>query len=230
MTERRFQTIMKKLCIWIKGIAITKWFQHTTWVQKGILFLMVMCIIPFWPLGLVREEVQQLSGSESHAWTGAIEPGMTVTQAFQASHGRLLSLEIVLDYDVSQVLEGNLLFEILDAEDNILYQQKIPYDQIDNYAYYPIEMNLKLKRYHIYKYCVTNLDITENMPKAVYTVDEKMHAAPNRQMTFNGETVEGKAMTRYKWNATLRFHNLLAVAACIGVTGFTLIEIAERKK
>lgn len=212
-----------------KSAGIKKWFGSTTWLQRGIWLIMIFCLLPFWPLGLVREVEEERSGDSGHGVTEEMIPGTGMIQTFRAEHSQLKKLDFVLNYDESQGREGTILFELLDEKDGIVYQEEIPYSQIDQYTYHTVSLDIELKKHHIYKYCLTNLDITENIPRVVYTVEEQMHAAPNREMTFAGETVDGQSLTRYTWNRPLRYYNVMAVAGLIGCAGFTLTELAGQK-
>lgn len=199
-----------------------KWLRRATWPQKLILTVMAACILPFF--GIVREDTEQRSGDASHILTEALAPGASFSQSFRASYQTLKALDFVVDYDDGSPQNGTLLFELLDAEDHVLHRQEIPYSQIGGYVYHRIELDMRLKRHRLYTYRITNLDITENMPRAVCTTDPSMHALPNRLLTFDGTEMEAKALTRYLWDTPLRLHYVLAFSAFIGLAGFTLVE------
>lgn len=205
---------------------IQKRLQSATWLQKIILAVCLLCLLPFWPLGLVREDVEQRSKDASHQIADPLAPGDSLTQSFRASHGTLKALDFVLECDDGQPKNGTLLFQLTDAGNHVLYSEELPYSQIGGYRYHRVDLNLSLKWQRLYTYRITNLDITENMPRPVYTSDPSMHAAPNRRMTLKGEEIQGAALTRYTWNAPLRLHYVLAIAGFIGTVGFTLTEAA----
>jgi hypothetical protein len=197
--------------------------------ESIIVIAMIVCIVPFTPLGSFRDDVTQRSKDVGHAFTDELEPGMSVTQYFVAKYSDLESIEFVVYYD-GDVKDGNLLFELLDSDDNLLFVKEISYCYVENYTYDGVETDLKLKRFHTYKYRITNMDIVENVPKVVYETDRRKDAAPNRSMEFDGKVTEGNLLTRYVWNAPIAWYHVLSVAACIGVVGFTLMKLTKTEK
>lgn len=198
--------------------------------QRIVLVIMILCILPFWPLGMEREFIEQRSGDSGHALSQELMVGDSMAQTFRAAYSHLLTVDFAVDYDREQVLAGNILFELLDKKGNVLYQELIPYNEISAYSYYTIEVNQSLKKYQTYQYRITNVDIESNCPKVVYTAMEEMHAPNNREMTIGQQKIEGQALTRYEWDAPLTYPHVLAIIGCITVIGFFVIALIQEKE
>ncbi|MBR1476801.1 MAG: hypothetical protein IJ608_02425 [Lachnospiraceae bacterium] len=210
---------MKKICLRIKKNLI----------NSVILFIMFICILMVWPFGVLHQEVEHRSGDYLHAQTMPLEIGDSMEQTFWAYGRRLKTLAFVLDYD-NDAVEGNILFEIEDNKGNSVFSKEISYSDIENYVYFEVETDVLLKRFHTYKYRITNFDIMQNAPRVVYTGSRRQNAIPNLHMDFANERTDGNALTLYRWDSALTLMNGLAVIAFIGIVGFVLMDILTGKE
>lgn len=201
-------------------------------VQKIILLVMTALMLFVWPLCGVRRETEQRSGDSAHELTEEIKPGSSLTQTFRASESVLKGLDFALTFQESLPREGSLLFRLSDEKGRLVHQEKIPYEQLGNYTYFTVKVNKRIRKNALYQYELLNEDIESNLPRAVYTVEQQMHAAPNCGFFLDGVQADGEALTRYHWMAPLNYKNVFSIWAFLGITGFTLFEAAGdgRKK
>ena len=207
--------------------------MKSTKLQKLIILIMIAAMIVIWPLCLFRKEVANRSGDSGHALTEEMQVGMTVIQRFRAEEMFLKSVEYVLDFDATLPLEGEFLFELLDEEGKVLHSQTKPFNLTPDYAYCDIQINKYVLKNKIYQFRLTNLNIKENVPRLVCSIEEDMHAENNCGMKWNGQDFDGEALTMYTWTAPLDFQKVLVLYGMIGITGCVLYEFAgilsERK-
>ena len=195
-------------------------------LKSFIFALMLICVLPFWPLGVFRDSIEHRTGNSGHALTAPLKQGERVVQSFKAVRTRLTSIDFVIDFE-EDLRSGSVLFEVLDPDNDVIFETVIPYSQIPGYSYCRVDVNLKLKKYRTYSYRITNIDIADNLPVIVYETDEKEDALPNNGMDFGGTAIEGNSLTRYIWDVPIRFYHILAIYACIGTVGFTVIEFLD---
>ncbi len=192
-----------------------------------ILGVMLIGMASVWPLGLVRRPAEERSGDVGHLESEAIGPGECLSQTFLATESYLESLGFVLRYEEGLPREGSILFELLDAEGNPLFRQQVGYGWIPNYSYFDIYVKKRLRAGALYEFRVGNVDVTENLPRAVYTDDDRMNASPSVEMAVNGERVQGAALGRYTWMEPMDWQNVLELWAFLGMAGFFLTEVSE---
>ena len=187
---------------------------------------MLVLMAAIWPCCLVRREVANYSGNSGHQYTEEMQVGMSVTQRFRAEHFVLKSVEYVLKFDAALPLKGEFLFELLDEEGNVLCSHKKPYNITPEYTYCDIQLNRFVVKNRVYQFRLTNLSVEENLPCLVYSGEEDMHAVNNCGMKWNGQDVEGEALTRYTWEVPLKLHTVMVYWGILGITGCILYEIA----
>jgi hypothetical protein len=193
-----------------------------------IIMVMVASMLVVWPIRPFREVGSVRSGDEGHSIAEPLEEGESITQTFKAADNNIIQLEYVLTYDETMPREGELLFELLDKEGNVLYEETVDYGQVPNYSYNGSILNLKLKKGRMYSYRLTNLSVTDNKPCGVYTTDKTMYGIKKGSLNVAGENVEGELLTRITANKPLTAENTLAVWGCIGLVGFSAYELLDR--
>jgi hypothetical protein len=193
-----------------------------------IIMVMVASMLAVWPIRPFREVGSVRSGDEGHSIAEPLEEGESITQTFKAADNNIIQLEYVFTYDETMPREGELLFELLDKEGNVLYEETVDYGQVPNYSYNGSILNLKLKKGRMYSYRLTNLSVTDNKPCGVYTTDKTMYGIKKGSLNVAGENVEGELLTRITANKPLTAENTLAVWGCIGLVGFSAYELLDR--
>lgn len=201
-------------------------------LQKIILLVMAGLMLFVWPFCGVRREEEQRSGDASHELTEEMKPGSRLTQTFRAAESVLKGLDFALAFQESLPREGSLFFRLSDEKGHLVHEERISYEQLENYTYFTVKVDKRLRKNAVYQYELLNEDIQSNLPRAIYTVEQQMHAAPNCGLTLDEVQVAGEALTRYHWMAPLNYKNVLSIWAFLGIAGFTLFEAAGngRKK
>ena len=195
-------------------------------ILKKLLVLFVaavvlgMCIVhPFKEVDSVH------TGNDAHQIMRPIGVNESITQHFRATDNNLIQLEFVVDFDERYPKEGQLHFELIDAKGNILFEEMLDYGTMPDYKYNGPIINVRLKKGREYAYRITNVNITENMPCGVYTVDPDMCRLKKGKIEFAGETIEGELLTQITANKPLKTDNTMAICGSVGMVGFLLYEI-----
>lgn len=181
-----------------------------------------------WPVHPFREVISVRSGDEGHALTEPIGIGENISQHFKAADNNLIQIEFVVSLDDTLPREGEILFELLDRNGEALYSQNLNYADMRDYTYGGPVVNVRVKRGGQYVYRLTNLNISENQPRGVYTGDRNMYCLKKGVLEVSGQQVQGELLTRVTTNSPLNAANTLAIWGCIGMVGFTLLECLER--
>lgn len=199
--------------------------KYWNFLQKIIIFVMLFAMISIWPLCLVRRETENRSGDQYHLISEEMTPGTVVTQSFRARERYLETVDFVLTFDEDAERKGSLLFELLSEDGEVLQSVPLNYEIISNGAYFRICTERKVKKNGVYQYRLTNVDITENLPRVMYTGEEAMYAVNNCGFTWNQQKIDGEALSRYHWKAPLDPCMILACWGILGIVGFTFFEI-----
>lgn len=208
---------------------IKNWIKQRSWLQLGILLVLAAAISVMWPLCLVRDEVDNRTGDMGHCMTEEMQVGMNFTQTFRAKKNLLGSIDYVFTFDPTLPLEGKFLVEILDEEGRDVYSREYPFNLTPDYSFCSLEVNQRLKKGAVYQLRVTNLDVTQNLPRVVYTEDPGMFADNNGEMTFNGEEIAGQALTRYTWKIPMDWRKILCYSGFMGLFAFVAFEVEEMR-
>lgn len=199
-------------------------------VQGIILFVMIVCMLAVYPGKIVKRDITMRSGDLYYELTPELQPGMSSDQYFVAKQSYVKDIDFAVDTQNAKVKEGTLRFELFDAEENLLYNEEVPYSDVINRTYYSINVEMKLKRNQIYHYRITNIDVTENIPSVVYSTEESMYSEPNCGLYYEGVQQAGEALTRYVWRGALKWNHLLGIWGFIAAVGFFLCEIVASRK
>ena len=194
-------------------------------VKRLLIVFIAACMLWVWPVHPFREVVDVRSGDEGHEVMEPLEVNESITQYFKAPDNNLIQLEFVIDFDERYPKEGQLHFELLDADGNAVFAETLDYGQIPDYRYNGPVINVRLKKGKQYAYRLTNLNITENMPCGVYTVKESGYCLKKGTLEVAGSNVSGELLTRVTTNKPLDAGNTLAVWGCIGMVGFLSYEV-----
>ena len=202
-------------------------WKDRTWVQRFLLILLCAIIVMIWPVCLVREEYTNRSGDEAFEETPPLQQGMTYTQKFYAEKNQLKSIGYVLAFDPEAPLKGAFWVELLDWEGNVVYSSEYPYNLTPDYRYCDITIDLPMKKGGQYELRLTNLTVTENVPRVMYTADSAMYATNHCGMTFDGAVVAGESLVRYIWSVPLSWDQILMYWGIAGFVVFVLWELEE---
>lgn len=197
-------------------------------VKRLLVLLIVACMLWIWPIHPFKEVGSVRSGDEGHAFTEPLAVGESITQSFKAADNNLIQLEFVVDYDANQPRQGTLYFELLDKQENVLFAQALDYAQLPAYKYSGPVINVRLKKGKQYTYRLTNLDITENMPRGVYTTRSAGYGLKKGILKASGAELSGELLTRITANKPLPMYDTLAIWGAIGMIGFGVYEVLSR--
>lgn len=200
-------------------------------VQRLILLVAIVGMLLVWPGCIVRSEVTQTIEHEIYRTTEGMQENTLMTQEFVARESVLSALELVIDYNPELPLEGIFKIEIIDEADAVIYEGLFPYFLVEDYTFYRIQtFDLRLKKGRVYRYRLTNQDITENLPGIVYTLREAENGEDYGQLCLGGAVIEGEAFVRYVWKRPFDVLSILGVWSCLALGGFFLWEFAEKRK
>ena len=186
-------------------------------VAGGVLGMFI--VHPFKEVDSVR------TGNDAHQITRPIGVNESVVQYFRAADNNLIHLEFVVDFDERYPKEGQLHFELTDAKGTVLYEEMLDYGTMPDYKYNGPIINVRLKKGREYAYRITNVNVTENMPCAVYTTEPDMCGLKRGKIEFAGEIITGELLTQITANKPLKTDNTIAICGCIGMVGFLLYEV-----
>lgn len=196
-------------------------------IKRLYILLIVACMLWVWPIHPFKEVGSVRSGDEGHAFTEPLAVGEALTQSFRATDNNLIQLEFVMDYDAAKSRQGTLYFELLDAKGKVLFAQHLDYGQMPAYKYSGPVINVRLKKGKQYSYRITNLDITENMPRGVYTTQSAAYGLKKGVLYVGGQEVDGELLTRITANKPLPIYDTLAIWGAIGLVGFGGYEVLK---
>ena len=200
-------------------------------IQRLILLLVIVGMLLIWPVCIVRNEVTQTIEHEIYKTTEGMKTDTLLTQEFIAKESVLSAFDLVIDYNPELSTEGIFKIEIIDSEESVVYEGLFPYFLVEDYTFYRIlTYDLHLKKGDIYRYRLTNQDITENLPGIVYTVREQETGEGYRQLCLGDAVIEGESFVRYVWKEPLDIVSVLGVWSCLALGGFFLWELAGQCK
>ncbi len=198
---------------------------------KTLVIVMTFAAMLFvWPIHPFREVGTVRSGDEEHARTNPIGLGESVSQRFTAADNNIIQIEFVLSYDDMHSRSGELLFELLDRDGGAVYTETLDYAGVPDYSYSGPVVNVRVKKRAPYTIRLTNLNVSENPPCAVYTTDVSGYCLKKGALEIAGEPVEGEWLTRITANQPITAENTLAVWGCIGIVGFSIYEVIVRRE
>lgn len=196
---------------------------------KALLVLVsVACMLWVGPVHPIREVGADHTGNDGHEITRPLEVNESITQYFRATDNNLIQLEFAVDFDERYPKEGQLRFELLDSEENVLFVGDLDYGAMPDYKYNGPIINVRLKKGREYSYRLTNVDITDNKPCIVYTSDSESCSLKKGRLEFDGMITEGEILTKITSNKPLAVENRLAMCGCIGMIGFGVYEMLNR--
>lgn len=196
-------------------------------VKRLVLLSAVVCMLLVWPFCLVRRDALQTIEHELYHTTEGMKTGSTMTQSFTAVCRVFCGLELVMDFNSELPQEGIFKIELLDGEDEVLYEGLFPYFLVEDYTFYRISLDdIKLKKGAGYKLRLTNQDVTENLPGIVYTTAEGV--GEYEQLVFDGEELAGEAFVRYLWKEPLDWLSILGIWSGIGIAAALVWEGIEQ--
>lgn len=197
-------------------------------IRIAVILLTVAAMLISWPICPIRQVQEKWSGYTGYTVSEPLAAGEQAVQRFRASDNNMISLEFVVDYDDAAERSGHLLFELLDADEEVLYSEMLDYGTLPSYTYTGAEVGQELKWGKMYSYRLTNIDITVNQPCIVYTVDAGSKFLWSDKLTVGGMEIDGEALTRITANSPLPWADRLSIWGCIGVVGFSISELLGR--
>ena len=197
-------------------------------IRISVLVITLAAMLWVWPVHPFREVDSVRSGDEGHVQTEPMEIGESITQYFVARDNNIIQIEFVVSCDDRLLQAGEMLFELLDEEDSVIYTETLDYARMPDYGYGGPVVNVRVRMGRQYAYRLTNLSIEENMPCGVYTTDKTMCCLKKGMMEVGGQQTEGELLTRITTNRPLTAENTLAIWGCIGIVGFGLYEVLTR--
>ena len=204
--------------------------RGTSLLQKGLLLLLVLGMLCVWPLCLIWQEEYTSPGEEDYVLSEELAQGMSFTQSFRAESDYLISLEFAMDFDAERPRDGMFGFEFLDEAGNVIYDGMIPYNQLADYTFFPIEVERKVRKGEVYQYRITNWDVVENLPRVIYTEQEALHNPNNCGFFMDDAQISGEGLSRYLWKKPHEPMTVLNIWACMGVVVFIFYEVVGRKQ
>lgn len=196
--------------------------------KRVILCIMIAGMLWVWPIHPFREVGSVRSGDGGHLLTEPLNIGESLVQHFRAADNNIIQIEFVLSCDDTAPQAGELLFELLDRDGNVLLAESMDYAQIQDYSYGGPVVNQRVKRWGQYAYRITNVSVVENPPRGVYTEDPAMTGLKKGTLDAPGRTVGGELLTRITANKALTAENTLAIWGCMGMVIFGVCEVLER--
>ncbi len=198
---------------------------------KILVIVMTFAAMLFvWPIHPFREVGNVRSGDEGHARTNPIGEGESISQRFAAADNNIIQIEFVLSCDDMQPRSGELLFELLDRDGEAVYAETLDYAGVPDYSYGGPVVNVRVRKGRPYTVRLTNLNVSENQPCAVYTTDVSGYCLKKGALEVAGEPVEGEWLTRITTNRPITAENTLAIWGCIGMVGFDIYEVLVRRE
>lgn len=182
-------------------------------MRIAVLIVTLTAMLAIWPFCVILRDTEKRSGDVSHECLEPLEVGESIVQSFQPAAKRIDSLDVVFYYEEGTPRKGEILFELLDEEGQILQQTSLQYEWIPGYRYFNIYVGKKLDTSKIYQYRITNVSVTENLPVLMYTKDPEMYSGVSCGLEVNGEPAEGELLTRYQWKQSLTVRNIIALWA-----------------
>lgn len=194
-------------------------------LKRLLIALVLVGVLGVWILQPFKEVSSVNTGNEGHQITAPIGINESIVQHFKAVDNNLIELKFAVDFDERYPKEGELLFELIDANGNVLSVEKMDYAQVPDYKYIGAIINLPLDKGEMYAYRITNVDITENLPCAIYTTDPEMCRLKKGEVEFAGGSFAGELLTQITSNKPLETDETMMICGCIGMVGFLLYEV-----
>lgn len=195
---------------------------------RKVLFILTLLLVLFVWVHPFREVGNVRSGDEGHLRTKALGIGESITQFFTADDNNIIQLEFVLDYDDTSGREGQMLFELVDFDGEVIFQEELDYAGMEDYSYCGPAVNVPVRKGRQYAYRLTNLSIRDNQPCGIYTTEKEMCCLKGGAVETDGKRIDGELLTRVTSNRPLTAANTLSLSGCIGMAGFGLCTVLER--
>lgn len=195
-----------------------------------IILVTVAAMLFVWPIHPFREVTSDRSGDEGHVMGRPLQVGESIVQYFRMPADNIIQLEFVLSVEEDQPRNGELLFEFMDEDGKVLYEETLDYAQVPDYSYSGVVLNLRTRWGGMYAYRLTNLSITENQPGGLYTAQKDMRLLRKGTLDYAGERLDGELLTRLRINSPISAENTLAIWGCIAMIGFGCRELLLRWK
>ena len=197
------------------------------WMLWKIMVLVVMAgaMLFVWPVHPLREVTTRRSGDEGHLITEPLQIGESLTQYFRMPADNVIQLEFVLTGEEDGFGDGQLLFEFLDPQGNVLQEQLLDCAQLPDYSYTGVVVNLRTRRGAEYAYRLTNVSVAEAAPCGVWVADPAMQVLQKARLVDAQGAHDGELLTRLTTNSPVPLANSMALWGCIALVGFSCIEL-----
>lgn len=198
--------------------------------EKWIIVILVLVgMFLVYPASIIRNEAECASGGEvAYGSTEGLLSNAESIQIFTAQYKYLRQLSLAFSLDDNSEKAGVIQIYLKDEAGEVVKQAEIPIEELTDYCYYDIPMDIRLKEGMQYQISMQILDCPTNIPGICYTTEESQHTAGNVSLLVNGQLVDGQAVTRYIYETRISFSNILCLWFFLICIGFAVTEWIER--
>ena len=155
-----------------------------------------------------------VSDIENYTFTPFLSGSNYIVQEFSPRYSHLESIEIRLANEWPDDIDCVLSFIIKDAEEEIVYEEKVPSDTIENWRYYKLNLHNELKKKNKYSLIV---QCSENYnPSVNYNIFLcNMELRENINLNYNGSMINGGLDLIYNYdNVVPVFYLIIIISSC----------------
>ena len=195
--------------------------QHRVRGIAAILLLLAELAFFFGTDALREEKTNFLTGEGS--WDIALSAeASAICQEFVPEYSHLTSLSFRMDMTPVRGLDGTVEVSVLDADERVLFEKVLGYEDITNGAYTDVAVDLNFERGKLH-YLVISCMASEETGYPLISVCGREHELPeSRRLIYNEELSGQHLVSRYRYEDVLPFSKgckavLLCVIAAAGV-------------
>lgn len=195
-------------------------------IRVVFLCTVLLCIIVF-PVSLVRKEetVDPVLNTEY----GRTENGHAMTQIFQAQSSYLEGIAFDIGFSDGKPLEGSLIFTLKrEDKEEVIFEKAIELTEINDGLFTYVPVKRWISKGQVYSYSIASSDDIAEF-QAIHTLSDDEAALGSKTLYFQGESVNGQAVTRYIYTFPLNYKNVICLWAFILTIGLTLTELIDHK-
>lgn len=214
-----WRKIMDASGMWHKFINYI--YQHRVRGIVAILLLLAELTFFFGTDALLEEKTNFLTGEGSWDISLSAESS-TICQEFAPEYSHLTSLSFRMDMTPVRGLDGTVEVSVLDADEQVLFEKALGYEDITNGAYTDIDVDLKLDRGKLH-YLVISCMAPDTTGYPLISVCGREYELPESRRLIYDEELSGQHLvSRYRYEDVLLFSKgckavLLCVIAAAGI-------------
>ena len=201
------------------------WLRNIKWkrVAAAVILFLVEILLFLEPMGWTKDtETDYLTGEDS--WILENQgTGEGYCQKFRPRYRNLQSIGVVVFTEADALEGGSMNLVISDADNEVVFQREIPYEEVSLSGYTDVEVDLTVpKRADYYMTVELSRDDAGHLP-SLKVCSTDIYLAENKALTYQKPLDNVQLLTRYIYTDAISFSKrikvlLLCAIAALAVT------------